>query len=110
MQRGVWGVHFGTLVRRKIIKKGRKYVDLRFRGSQGGAQEKLQKLPDGLPKSSKTKGSKNERRGSKGAPRGPRGASLKFATDWENRFWERPASKCMLFYRKYNVFQKSLKK
>ena len=44
IQGGLWGVHFGTLAGRKIIKNHLFYVYLRHGGVPGGLSERTQKI------------------------------------------------------------------
>ena len=64
----------GPWAARKVLKSIGNMWFCAKEGSQKGAWEKLQKLPDGSAGSSETEGSKTEWRGAPAPPRGPLGA------------------------------------
>jgi len=88
-QGGPLGAHFGPWSTTKMLKTIGKMCVCASEGSQEGTREKLQKLPDGSARSSKTEGSKMEWRGAPGPPRAPLGAPKRAAHHWPDRFWLR---------------------
>ncbi len=79
-------------------------------GFSGGGPARTQKRGRRTRALTISRGGPNQGARSKGPLRGPLGAPKRPGGHWENGFWKVPTSKCMLFLRKYNVFEETPKR